>query len=705
MALPYIDGNTQFCDDSVTFFHDKTLPNKHNALCSSKSAFSIILHHKDFDGYKPLNVSHQPKPQFQLFLSKKLFSYVMVLDVSGSMIEGDRIGRMKNSAIRFVQYNIKDNVPLGLVIFSSEPEILFPLEPLTAQNRPTVINILKELHTRGGTCLGAALKAGLETLKNGGVTQGGIITFMTDGWQSCDGPDQSDIPDVIGDILAQGVKINAIEFGMSADPRMMELAEKTGGKVFFIPDGTGPEDVNNALQGSLTNEPSVPSNQSHIVIAKETFKNQSNITLPFYIDDTIGNNVVIQIDFSGNTISSIMIGNFTDTFSETNGVYEKVFDTLESGKYELIISSSSSIQFASIEITSKAKNDTLPIFTRCWTSAGMETIDVSRGQKVAIMAQVLQGTNSVIRAKVKAFIARDGDNDPIEIELFDQGSDPDSIKDDGIYSRYFTSFHPSSEEVRYTVKCQIRSTAESAVNYGFLNARKTSQHSSHSRSLPRRPSDNFPICCGSSAVTEDSVLFPTGEFGRTEISSMLSVISSDQANFPPGFVNDLIAGDLNLTASTFTLKFTAPGSMLDSGTPDAYKIYYSTNQLSLTNISGLENCEFINETYLASGSANMTPAEAGSPVKLTLLIEHFFNFQLVSPKIKFVHLNSTSSQYFFLLETSAGTLKSISNIARIYLNRFNGDNHWNSQSNVIADCYIIAYLLTFLTVVSADVWR
>jgi Mg-chelatase subunit ChlD len=704
MALPYVDGNNQFCDESETFFHDTTLPTKHNALCQAQSTFSVILQHEDFKNFIS-NSSKESNPQFELLLPKASSSYVMVLDVSGSMNDFDRIGRMKNSAIRFVKYDLDENVPLGVVRFSSKADILFGLESLTPQNRQKVLTILEGLSAGGGTCLGAALRAGLTTLKNGGVDHGGVLIFLTDGQQSCDGPDQSDIPDVINDVVKQGVRVIAIAFGSSADSRIIELADKTGGKAFFIPDGTGPEDINNALQSSLTYQPSVPSDQFDIIIAKETFKNFNKVSLPFYIDNTIGNNVVVQIDFTGNTVSTIVIGNYTDTFSEANGVYEKVFDVLESGKYEVNISSSSLIRFSSVTISSKAKNDTLPIFTRCWTSAGSEKADLSAGNKIAVIAQILQGTNPVIRAKVKAYIEKDGADAPMEVELFDQGSDPDSIKDDGIYSRYFTSFVPSAAEVRYTLKCQVESTDDSSINQGFLDARNLYHSSSHARSLPKRPSPDSPICCGSSTVTEDSVLVPTGQFGRTETGTMLSIVNSDKANFPPGSVSNLVAGGLDLGTGTFSIMFTAPGSVLDSGTADAYKIYFSIDQSVLTNASALENCDYINETFLAPGSANMTPVEAGTFVKLTVLTEHFTNFQMKSPKFKATPLPRASFQYFFLLEASAGKLKSTSNIARLYMDRYSGDNHWNGQTNVAVDFYLMATLLTLSVAVTAGFFR
>jgi len=687
MSLPYIDGNDQFCDNTEEFYHDVTLPNKHNALCNMKSTFSVILEHQDFIGYAE-EESSESIPQFEILLPKKSASYVMVLDVSGSMADFDRIKRMRDSAIRWVKYDVHNDVPLGIVKFSDVTTELFQLQPVTAQNIPNIISILEALVPGGGTCLGAALKAGLQTLKNGGVDHGGVLIFLTDGLQSCNG---LDIPDVMDDVVNQGVRVIAIAFGNKADPRIIDLAEKTNGKAFFIPDGTGPEDINNALQGSLTFQPSVPSDQLDIVISKETFKDKNNISHAFYIDNTIGKDVVIQIDFSGNINSTIMIGNTSDLFLEPYGVFEKKFDLLENGEYKVNIISSEVIPFASLTVSSKSKEGVLPIFTYCWTSAGTEKADLSTGSKIAIIAQVLQGSNPVIRAKVTAYIERDGVDTPLEVDLFDQGSDPDSIRDDGIYSRYFTSFYPSTDEVRYTVKCQVDSTDDSVINQGFLDARKKDIKYSHERSLPKRPSKNTPACCGSTTVRDDSVLTATGQFGRTQTGGMLSIINSENVPYPPGSVSDLVAGERDLNECTFSIMFTAPGKVLDSGTVDGYKIYYSLNQSEIMSATTFDNFGYIDETYLASGSANMTPVEAGSLVKWILKTDPFT-------------LNVSSAQFFFRLEASAGNYRSSSNTARLVIQRCFKIYQGSGLTPGAIAGIVIGTMLTILVAVGAGYW-
>jgi calcium-activated chloride channel regulator 3/4 len=689
MALPYLEGNTEFCDDTETFYHDMMLPNKHNRLCNMKSTFSVILQHPDFQNYKPNNIT-SVSPKFELLLPKASSSYVMVLDVSGSMANYDRIRRMKDSAIRWVTYDVKDDVPIGIVQFSTNADILFGLTKVTNQTRTNVIEILQKLSAGGGTCLGAGLKKGLDTLKQGEVNHGGVMIFLTDGQQSCDGADTSDIPDVIDSVADQGVRVIAIAFGISADSRILQLAERTHGKAYFIPDGTGPEDINNALQGSLTFQPSVPSDQFDIVIAKETFNNMTDFNIPFIIDDTIGKNVTVQIDFSEIVNCTITIDSSNETFV-SSGVYERHFNQLNTGKYSVSVISSSVMGPTSITVTSRSSENSLPIFTRCWTSAGTEQADLSKGTKIAVLAQVLQGNNPVVRAKVKAYIERDGVSSPIEIELYDQGAAPDNIRDDGIYSRYFTSFQNSADEVRYTLKCQVEGTDDSAINQGFLDAKKGKQNLSNGRSLPKKPSRDVPICCGSSTIKEDSILKPTGEFSRAQTGGMISIVNADQARYPPGIVNDLLTGGFDLSACTFSIMFTAPGAVLDSGTIDEYKIYFSNNQTEIMSANTFESFPYINETDLALGSANMTPVEAGTFVSLTIPIERFATTE--SP-----------IQFFFRLEAAAGELRSASNTARLSMKRCVKVYQESGLTPGAITGIVLGTMLTVLVVVGASYW-
>ena len=78
--------------------------------------------------------------------------------------------------------------------------------------------------------------------------------------------------------------------------------------------------------------------------------------------------------------------------------------------------------------------------SRCWISSDTQELDTSTNVKLAVVAEVSQGSKKVVGARVEAVIERPVDSNnnpqpPIELELLDNGGGADKIKNDGTYSR------------------------------------------------------------------------------------------------------------------------------------------------------------------------------------------------------------------------------------------------------------------------------
>ena len=76
-----------FCDDDPAsdHQHNPQAPNKHNALCNSRSIWSVISGHSDFAGLNnPPTEILNTKPKFNIVRSSGA-RYVLVADISGSM--------------------------------------------------------------------------------------------------------------------------------------------------------------------------------------------------------------------------------------------------------------------------------------------------------------------------------------------------------------------------------------------------------------------------------------------------------------------------------------------------------------------------------------------------------------------------------------------------------------------------------------------
>jgi len=86
------------------------------------------------------------------------------------------------------------------------------------------------------------------------------------------------------------------------------LASVSGGKVYFVPDGTGVEDIDDALSGSLTYQPEVPTEDKVIVVAKESFGGTESFTGNFYIDSSLGKEVFMTVDYGdGGAVNTVSV--------------------------------------------------------------------------------------------------------------------------------------------------------------------------------------------------------------------------------------------------------------------------------------------------------------------------------------------------------------------------------------------------------------
>jgi uncharacterized protein YegL len=689
MALPFLNGNYQFCENDGTLYHDKMLPSKHNKICSMQSTFSIIQKHNDFHEYTKINRTHL-SPEYNLLIPKTSSSYVLVLDVSRIMSDFDRIQRMINSAVSWIKHYVQDNVRLGIVQFSTQAKTHFNLTNISDEVRENMKTTLSNLTPDGDTCIGAGVAAGIKTLSEGDVLEGGVIILVTAGYQQCEGSDTLNITHITDEAAKQKCRIILISLGNQVDAEIVQLAEKTNGKAFFVPDETGPEHMNDAFQNLMAFQPSDQANKQDIVIAKEIIKKVNFTSFPFWIDDTVGDAVYVQIDFSEDVNCTIVIANISDNFSshKFENVYKKQIGELETGKYFVTILSSSIIEYASVTVTSRSKAGKLPITVHCMTNVGAKQADLSDNSTstIVIMAQVLQGSNPVLKAKVTASLEFDDPKFPLDVELFDQGATPDNIKDDGIYSRYFTSFLQEEKDMSYTLKCHVEGTEESVVNLGFSDAQSRQPYFLKTRSLPKQPSRDFPICCGSSTVHEKSVLAPTGQFSRVQTGEMLRITKADKVTYPPGTVNDLIAGGLNLSAKKFEIRFTAPGDKLDSGIVPKYKIHYSLNMSTLMDLANLDNV-----SYLIQASTSLKPVKPGEIISLL-------------ERTEMLPSGNEPVQYFFRLKASAGELSSVSNIARLFMGKYTRPYQEPGLTPGAMAGIVIGTMLTVLLVLAAGYW-
>merc|ERR1719430_795413 len=384
----------------------------------------------------------------------------------------------------------------------------------------------------------------------------------------------------------------------------------------------------------------------------------------FDIDQSIGRDVTFQVEVKNGkeecsnpiTISLIRPDedhtpeidnkNFTCSFSNFR-MFRYNQDLAETGRWVYKITPHEDLDSLSVKVESKSRHpNTDPIMTKCWISTGGQALGTPTDLKLAVVAEVTQGSKPVVGARVKAEIERPMDSNgeikpPVILELMDNGAGADKIKNDGTYSRYFAKY---TGKGRYSVKCQVSGDDDTGVNGGFID----------SRVFPQKPDPHTPLCCGSDAMPPESSKSPTGNFTRQAAGGAFQVTTDVDPNTditPPGRVTDLRVTNL---PDVIRIEFTAPGDDLDSNDiAKEYVVKFSSTAGNLTrgNFDSEEFNTVIKEEDLVS--SNLSPVEGGTTKVISIKTSLFTRQEKKVLAMKAID--------------AAGNQSPVSNIGQIYL--------------------------------------
>ena len=481
MALPFLDSVTDFCDDiSEANIHHDDIPTKHNLYCEGKSTWAVIEASEDFaDGANPAKPDIETTPKFKIVQSRTP-RYVVLMDISLSMVTGpdptnqpeltnSRSDNLRNAVKRWVTYEVADGTEVALVVFSnvapSFDPVIFKMEKVSDSSRPRMVEAVDSIEFDGQTCIGCGIDRALSWEGALNKTSGGVIILITDGEQMCEtGPDDPrclTIGDMTPQVLASQTRVVTIAFGLTADPALETLASKSGGKSFFIDDYSGPGAIHDAFTGSLTYQPGDVLGNSTIEVYQHDHsgvKEDKALTGFFDIDVSIGRDVSFQIEVKTNAdctepllitllrpddahTPELHAEHFVCTDSNLKVFRHSVAELALEGRWVYSVTPQEDLDSVSVRVESKSRDaSTDPVMTRCWISTGSQEIDTTTNVKLAVVAEVSQGSQPVVGAKVLAMVERPptptgAPAPPMELELMDNGGGADKIKNDGTYSR------------------------------------------------------------------------------------------------------------------------------------------------------------------------------------------------------------------------------------------------------------------------------
>ncbi|XP_062436932.1 calcium-activated chloride channel regulator 1-like [Rhea pennata] len=593
-SLPSVVG---FCDKNT---HNAEAPNMQNKICNYKSTWEVIMESDDFQNSSVINSPRPPvEPTFKLLQTQDR-ALCLVLDISGSMTLNNRINHLYQAAEVFLLQIIEIGSWVGIVTFESSAYVKTSLQQITSDTVRHSLTQYLPKKAGGGTNICAGVKTGFQVITDKfKTTYGSEIVLLTDG-------EDSYIASCLDTVKQSGAIIHTIALGPSAAKELDEFSKLTGGLQLYAIDEVLPSKLIEAFSGITSgsgdiSEQSIQLESKDLEVARNQWINNS-VT----IDKTVGNDTFFVISWSLQSPRIILrdpkgkeYGNsdFTIDSSTPKTARLGINGTAEVGDWHYYIENYyTNSQTISVTVTSRAaSSDVPPVIVKAY----MNRANVAPNP-VVIYAEVSQGFLPVLGANVIATIEKD--NAATEsLQLLDNGAGADTNKNDGIYSRYFTSFQNSG---RYSLKVNAHGR-KTTVRLGFRQNRALY--------IPGyRENGKIQMNAPRPELADEEIQAQLGSFSRIATSSFVlnDVSPGISPSFPPCKITDL---DAYIDNKTIILTWTAPGGVLDSGQADHYIIKTSENLLDLRN-------DFDNATSV--NSSDLIPKAAGTRELFTIQPEN-----------------------------------------------------------------------------------
>ncbi|XP_069497828.1 calcium-activated chloride channel regulator 1-like [Ambystoma mexicanum] len=589
MYMPSLDSVVEFCNSNT---HNIEAPNLQNRMCNSRSTWDVMMSSNDFKGVSPMGGTGLPAPPTFSMLQSRNRVVCLVLDTSSSMAVSDRMDRMYQAAELYLMQIIEHGAFVGIVTFESQAATSSALRQILNEKvRKKLVAALPKT-ALGGRNLCSALKKAFQVNKQDGSANGTEIILLTAG------DDDSKTSLCFPAVRKSGAVVHVIALGPDASDALENIATMTGGMRFSASDNLDSNDLIDAFTGISSGSGNLSQHSVQVEsIALATPATQC-LDKTVAIDSTVGKETFCVVTWQTQHPFIQVVDPFGGTYSngdfisetETKTARLQIPGTAHAGDWSYhLCNTHSSAQVLSLTVTSRASNDNVPPLN---LKAHMNKDTNRFPNPMIVYAEVSQGYLPVLGANVTATIVTPRGTEKI-LELYDSGAGADVVKNDGIYSRYFTAFDGDG---RYSLKVRAEGR-DKTTRRGFRMQRSQALYvpgyleNGVPQMNPLRP-----------VVTGDQAKL--GVFTRTTSSGsfVVSGFASMPDLFPPCRVTDLRA---RIADNKVHLSWTAPGGDYDVGQAERYEIRMSTHPLDLkgnlfdkatgVNVSGL--------TVGAAGSA------------------------------------------------------------------------------------------------------
>jgi Ca-activated chloride channel family protein len=165
---------------------------------------------------------------------RKDVSLTFVIDVSGSMNAGNRLGLVKRSLELLVE-QLRSSDSVGIVVYGSNARAV--LEPTSGADKETILEAIFALESEGSTNAEAGLRLGYERA-NSAFKPGAInrVILCSDGVANVGQTGAESIWEVIEGYASEGITLTTVGFGMGNynDVLMEQLADNGDGFYAYV---------------------------------------------------------------------------------------------------------------------------------------------------------------------------------------------------------------------------------------------------------------------------------------------------------------------------------------------------------------------------------------------------------------------------------------------------------------------------------------
>ncbi|XP_039277350.1 calcium-activated chloride channel regulator 1 isoform X2 [Nilaparvata lugens] len=504
---------TKFCDKAT---HDRFSPTKQNSLCGTRSVMEVINSHRDFntssvaDSGSGIPINTTPTIQYK---RQMLTRYVVVIEDTKDML----VRRAKSYeswsflrlAIRkWAVHDLPSNSEVGIV--SANEGGATQIHKLSPLQRPEARDLVASNipYTPGDShapaCLSCGLNEAFQMLEERALRRGpasSVIIVVAPGTLDFN----PEVVELTGKLAAAKVRVATITYPAQLRQQPLDwLAQRTHGVAYTVAESR----YNMATSFlstyfRLTNvfwslvDKFYQGDQNDLRIEihrRELLDNgRSSVTGNFVLEPNLGEPA--QFTILTHNIENPLIRGIS-LISPSHQVYSTRSDSLlslkllslparinETGSWTYTIERfPGSPQPHYVQVMATPFNRTAAIVrARLWTSRTVNPL--------VLYTEVKRGDYPVLSARVEVTVMRPGTNGSSvhreRFELIDSGSgDPDLMKGDGIYSRYFSPAVGGPGV--YTFEVTVTDNGNTAYTWRY-----------DQQQFDSKPLDIAPNCCGS----------------------------------------------------------------------------------------------------------------------------------------------------------------------------------------------------------------